>query len=298
MKRKINENLETPIKIDVVSLASNFNDLSVDEMADALMNNLGVTINKQEVDGTVYMIINGSDINTVIDEIADFIYANDSEVEDIDDVKDVIDDCILEDEGLTEAVEAYDEYEDITSQEPVEVEIEDGLEVYPAYDEVDIDDEDPLYPEEYDEDEYDKEEELNRQMMQADAMLDWQKDEEALASLEMDECDKFEDMDEDMDECDKFDDMDECDDYDEDDSLNDCEDEDKEFECYESKKYRSLGNGIYESVKNKKKRCCPPKRSKRMVNLSEALKSNKTKLSARDIVRSAKQDVKLNESIN
>ena len=44
------------------------------------------------------------------------------------------------------------------------------------------------------------------------------------------------------------DELEECGDSDE---FDECENiEDKEFECYESRKYHYLGNGIYEKKKN------------------------------------------------
>ena len=242
--RKINESmLSSPLKIDVVSLSSEFPEISIDKLANELSNNLGVNISKEEEDGTVYMIIDDTDYETTIDEIADIIYTE-TDVEDLDKIKSIIQNCIIEGDNL--------DYEDDDD--------------YPSYDEFDED--------------YPVHENLTDDIYDTD---------------DIDKYHKYHDYYPSYDECDD----DECDD-DECDELTDDElQEDEEFECYESKKYRYIGNGIYES----KKGCCPkrksPRRMKKMVNLSEALSSKK--LSVRDVVKSAKKNNKpvkiLTESI-
>ena len=259
--RKINENMSTSLKIDVVNLSNEFPDISIDKLASELANNLEVNIRKEEEDGTVYMIIDDTDFDTAIDEISDIIYAE-SEIEDLGEIRPIIEDCVIEDEdeNLTESIDEFDEWEDES-------------------DEMDYDDYPPYYDEDGlgDEMDYDDYPPYNTVCV-TDECRGLSEDEEF-------EDEEFEDEE-----------------FDDDDALNDCDKnkfdecnkmEDKEFECYESKKYRYKGNGIYE----RKKECCPPKKrnARRMVNLSESLKRNK--LTTRDIVKSAKKHRVLTESI-
>ena len=206
-------------------------------MATELSNNLGVNISKEEEDGTVYMVIDDTDYETALDEIADIIYAE-SDVEDLGEIRPIIQDCIIEDEPITEAFKYEEEIDyDFPPYDDEETDLGDEMDYddYPPYDD----------------------------------------DDERTVYLSFDECDG--------DECDELTEDEEFEDeeFDDDDALNDCggsdkfdecnKMEDEEFECYESKKYRYKGNGIYES----KKGCCPkrksPRRMKKMVNLSEAL---------------------------
>ena len=261
MKRKINESLETSLKIDVVNLSNDFPEISVDKLATELSDNLAVNIRKAEEDGTVFMIIDNADIDSVIDEMSDIIYATDSSYDDIEEIKGILTDSIIEMEEDETIVESYEDF--------------------PEYDDVDIEDEDW-------EDEDDPDWNLDREIMAADDLRDWKRD-----SLLMGEDEEFDDDDALNDGCIGDECDDECDDeFDECDQIDD-----KEFECYESKNYRYKGNGIYE----KKKDCCPPKKhnAKKMVNLSESLKQRKnSKLSVRDIIRSAKKTNKpLTESV-
>ena len=277
--RKINENLSTSLKIDVVNLSNEFPDISIDKLASELANNLEVNIRKEEEDGTVYMIIDDTDFDTAIDEISDIIYAE-SEIEDLGEIRPIIEDCVIEDddENLTESIDEFDEWEDGSD----EMDYDD----YPPYydedglgDEMDYDDYPPYYDEDGlgDEMDYDDYPPYNTVCVTDECRV--------LSEDEEFEDEEFEDEE-----------------FDDDDALNDCDKnkfdecnkmEDKEFECYESKKYRYKGNGIYE----RKKECCPPKKhnARRMVNLSESLKRNK--LTTRDIVKSAKKHRVLTESI-
>ena len=257
MKRKINENLETSLKIDVVNLSNDFPELSVDKLAKELSDNLNVNIRKVEEEGTVFMIIDNVDMDTAIEEISDIIYTTDSSYDDIEEIKDILTNSIIdmeENETIIESINDFPEYDDI---------------------EDDWEDDDDW------EDEDDPDWNHEREIMKADDLRDWERD-----SLLMSEDEEFDDDDalnDDCigDECDE--DIDECGQFDECDEIDD-----NEFECYESKRYRYRGNGIYE----KKKECCPPRKhqAKKMVNLSESIKSSK--LSIRDIVRSAKKTSK------
>ena len=87
--RKLKENVLSSLKLDVVSLSSDFPEISIDELASQLSDNLGVGISKEEQDGTVYMVIEDTDIETAIDEISDILYAE-SDIEDIDEITNVI----------------------------------------------------------------------------------------------------------------------------------------------------------------------------------------------------------------
>ena len=89
MKRKITESFETSLKIDVVNLSDNFSGISIDELADQLMNVTNADITKEEQDGTVYMVINGVDKETIVDEITDFLF-NESDYDDIEEVRDIV----------------------------------------------------------------------------------------------------------------------------------------------------------------------------------------------------------------
>ena len=252
--RKINESMLSSLKIDVVNLSSEFPEISIDSLATELSNNLGVDIRKQEEDGTVYMVIDDTDFDTAVDEIANIIYAE-SDVEDLDEISSIIEDCIIDeydyDDDESTNYPPYD-FEDDELTEAVNLEELDYE--WDDYDYDDDDDESTVYPP-YDLDEDD----------------------------EFEDDDSYYDDDDDDDERTNYPPYD----FDEDDVLNDCDSydecaqlEDEEFECYESKNYRYLGNGIYES----KKGCCPKRKSpKRMVKLSEALRTRRFKKPVRMI---------------
>ena len=260
MKRKITESFETSLKIDVVNLSDNFSGISIDELADQLMNATNADITKEEQDGTVYMVINGVDEETIVDEITDFLF-NESDYDDIEDVRDIVNDSILAYDEFSELEEGYD-YDDDDM-------FFDDSDEYPDYEDVDDIEDDEYYQEFPDYDDIDVEDDRD--------INDYYDD--AYESEEYDDDDMLNDE---LEECGDSDEFDECENI-----------EDKEFECYESRNYRYLGNGIYE----KKKGCCPPKRKNRMVNLSESLKARKfKKLSLRQLVESAKRN-RLNESV-
>ena len=270
MKRKITESIETSLKIDVVNLSNNFSGISIDELADQLMNATNADITKEEQDGTVYMVITGVDEETIVDEITDFLF-NESDYDDIEDVRDIVNDSILayDESSELELEEGYD-YDD---DDELFDEIEDDSDEYPDYEDVDDIEDDEYYQEFPDYDDIDVEDDRDINDYYDDAYESEEYDDEDMLNDELEECG---DSDE-FDECENI--------------------EDKEFECYESRKYHYLGNGIYE----KKKGCCPPKRKNRMVNLSESLKKrNSKKLSLKQVVESAKKSVKknrLNESV-
>ena len=222
MKRKrLNETFQggAIVCVDVLRLSDDFPGISIDELAEMMEEEIGTEISKVERDNSVFMLVDGTDVETVTDVIEDFLLTN-GEVDDSTSVYDTIIDYVtVEYDDMDDIDESYD---------------------YPEYDE--IEDFDPDEYPGYNEDEF------------------------------YESVDNFDDDDmltDDFDECEEFD---EC--------------EDKEFECYESRNYRSLGNGIYE----KKKGCCPPRRrSNRMVNLSESLKRNRK--------RSIKRPIRINESV-
>ena len=150
--RKINESmLSSPLKIDVVNLSSEFPEISIDKLANELSNNLEVNIKKEEEDGTVYMIIDDTDYETTIDEIADIIYTE-TDVEDLDEIKSIIQNCIIESDNLDyEDDDDYSSYDEFDEDSPVhenfldddDYDIDkydiDEYDDYPSYDECDDD---------------------------------------------------------------------------------------------------------------------------------------------------------------
>lgn len=149
--------LSSSLKIDVVSLSSEFPEISIDKLANELSNNLGVNIKKEEEDGTVYMIIDDTDYETALDEIADIIYTE-TDVEDLDEIKSIIQNCIIEGDNLDyENDDDYPSYDEFDEDYPVHENFADELSDdlydidkydksydYPSYDECDDDECDEL----------------------------------------------------------------------------------------------------------------------------------------------------------
>lgn len=273
MKRKLNESLTFPVKIDVVRLVNENPELNgqMDKIASQIEDTTDATITKEESDGTVYMVIDGLTQDDIID-----IFENDYYIDDVDnyfvydDADDEFDDIESDDDARAAAEddmrdEYGDDYIDMDEDyglddegEWIDTEDDDYYDMIPDYDEVDPDDLDAL-------------------------------DARDAAYADMEDDGIYDETYEDADE-----------EFSGDDALNDSDDEfdecmeDSEFECYESLNNRKLRNR--RRLLEKKKGCCPPKKGKKLVNLSEALKMRKAGLTTRDIVRSAKKPY-LNESI-
>ena len=302
MKRKLNESLTFPVKIDVVRLVNENPELNgqMDKIASQIEDTTDATITKEESDGTVYMVIDGLTQDDIIDIFENdyyiddvdnyFVYDDaDDELDDIesddyaraaaeDDMRDeygddYIDescdddarDCAIEDmkdEYGDDYIDMDEDYGLDDEGEWIDTEDDDYDDMIPDYDEVDPDDLDALDA---------------RDAAYADMEDDGIYDE------------TYEDADEEFAGDDALNDSDD----DSDDEFDECM-EDSEFECYESLNNRKLRNR--RRLLEKKKGCCPPKKGKKLVNLSEALKMRKAGLTTRDIVRSAKKPY-LNESI-
>ena len=273
MKRKLNESLTFPVKIDVVRLVNENPELNgqMDKIASQIEDTTDATITKEESDGTVYMVIDGLTQDDIID-----IFENDYYIDDVDnyfvydDADDELDDIESDDDARAAAEDDMrdvygDDYIDMDEDyglddegEWIDTEDDDYYDMIPDYDEVDPDDLDAL-------------------------------DARDAAYADMEDDGIYDETYEDADE-----------EFSGDDALNDSDDEfdecmeDSEFECYESLNNRKLRNR--RRLLEKKKGCCPPKKGKKLVNLSEALKMRKAGLTTRDIVRSAKKPY-LNESI-
>ena len=272
MKRKLNESLTFPVKIDVVRLVNENPELNgqMDKIASQIEDTTDATITKEESDGTVYMVIDSLTQDDIID-----IFENDYYIDDVDnyfvydDADDELDDIESDDDALAAAEddmrdEYGDDYIDMDEDYGLDdegewIDTEDDYDdMIPDYDEVDPDDLDAL-------------------------------DARDAAYADMEDDGIYDETYEDADE-----------EFSGDDALNDSDDEfdecmeDSEFECYESLNNRKLRNR--RRLLEKKKGCCPPKKGKKLVNLSEALKMRKAGLTTRDIVRSAKKPY-LNESI-
>lgn len=272
MKRKLNESLTFPVKIDVVRLVNENPELNgqMDKIASQIEDTTDATITKEESDGTVYMVIEGLTQDDIID-----IFENDYYIDDVDnyfvydDADDELDDIESDDDARAAAEddmrdEYGDDYIDMDEDYGLDdegewIDTEDDYDdMIPDYDEVDPDDLDAL-------------------------------DARDAAYADMEDDGIYDETYEDADE-----------EFAGDDVLNDSDDEfdecmeDSEFECYESLNNRKLRNR--RRLLEKKKGCCPPKKGKKLVNLSEALKMRKAGLTTRDIVHSAKKPY-LNESI-
>ena len=276
MKRKLNESLTFPVKIDVVRLVNENPELNgqMDKIASQIEDTTDATITKEESDGTVYMVIDGLTQDDIID-----IFENDYYIDDVDnyfvydDADDELDYIESDDDALAAAEDDMrDEYGDDYIDMDEDYGLDDEGEWIDTEDD-DYDDYDDMIPD-YDEVDPDDLDALDaRDAAYADMEDDGIYDE------------TYEDADEE---------------FAGDDALNDSDDEfdecmeDSEFECYESLNNRKLRNR--RRLLEKKKGCCPPKKGKKLVNLSEALKMRKAGLTTRDIVRSAKKPY-LNESI-
>ena len=273
MKRKLNESLTFPVKIDVVRLVNENPELNgqMDKIASQIEDTTDATITKEESDGTVYMVIDGLTQDDIID-----IFENDYYIDDVDNyfVYDDADDELDAIESYDDArATAEDDMRDEYGDDYIDMDEDYGLDDEGEWIDTEDDDYDDMIPD-YDEVDPDDLDALDaRDAAYADMEDDGIYDE------------TYEDADEE---------------FAGDDALNDSDDEfdecmeDSEFECYESLNNRKLRNR--RRLLEKKKGCCPPKKGKKLVNLSEALKMRKAGLTTRDIVRSAKKPY-LNESI-
>lgn len=302
MKRKLNESLTFPVKIDVVRLVNENPELNgqMDKIASQIEDTTDATITKEESDGTVYMVIDGLTQDDIID-----IFENDYYIDDVDnffvydDADDELDDVESDDDARAAAEDDMrDEYGDDYIDESCDDDardcaIEDMKDEY-GDDYIDMDEDYGLNDEgewiDTDDDDYD------------DMIPDYDEvdpdDPDALdardaAYADMEDDGIYDETYEDADEEFAGDDALNDSDNDSDDEFDECM-EDSEFECYESLNNRKLRNR--RRLLEKKKGCCPPKKGKKLVNLSEALKMRKAGLTTRDIVRSAKKPY-LNESI-
>ena len=298
MKRKLNESLTFPVKIDVVRLVNENPELNgqMDKIASQIEDTTDATITKEESDGTVYMVIDGLTQDDIID-----IFENDYYIDDVDnyfvydDADDELDDIESDDDARAAAEDDMrDEYGDDYIDESCDDDardcaIEDMKDEY-GDDYIDMDEDYGLDDEgewiDTEDDDYD------------DMIPDYDEvDSDDLDALDARDA-AYADMEDDGIYDETYEDADE--EFAGDDVLNDSDDEfdecmeDSEFECYESLNNRKLRNR--RRLLEKKKGCCPPKKGKKLVNLSEALKMRKAGLTTRDIVRSAKKPY-LNESI-
>ena len=298
MKRKLNESLTFPVKIDVVRLVNENPELNgqMDKIASQIEDTTDATITKEESDGTVYMVIDGLTQDDIID-----IFENDYYIDDVDnyfvydDADDELDDIESDDDARAAAEDDMrDEYGDDYIDESCDDDardcaIEDMKDEY-GDDYIDMDEDYGLDDEgewiDTEDDDYD------------DMIPDYDEvDPDDLDALDARDA-AYADMEDDGIYDETYEDTDE--EFAGDDALNDSDDEfdecmeDSEFECYESLNNRKLRNR--RRLLEKKKGCCPPKKGKKLVNLSEALKMRKAGLTTRDIVRSAKKPY-LNESI-
>ena len=296
MKRKLNESLTFPVKIDVVRLVNENPELNgqMDKIASQIEDTTDATITKEESDGTVYMVIDGLTQDDIID-----IFENDYYIDDVDnyfvydDADDELDDIESDDDARAAAEddmrdEYGDDYIDESCDDARDCAIEDMKDEY-GDDYIDMDEDYGLD----DEGEWiDTEDDYDDMIPDYDEV-----DPDDLDALDARDA-AYADMEDDGIYDETYEDADE--EFAGDDVLNDSDDEfdecmeDSEFECYESLNNRKLRNR--RRLLEKKKGCCPPKKGKKLVNLSEALKMRKAGLTTRDIVRSAKKPY-LNESI-
>ena len=302
MKRKLNESLTFPVKIDVVRLVNENPELNgqMDKIASQIEDTTDATITKEESDGTVYMVIDGLTQDDIID-----IFENDYYIDDVDnyfvydDADDELDDIESDDDARAAAEDdmrdeygddyidescdddardcAIEDMKDEYGDDYIDMDEDYGLDDEGEWIDTEDDDYDDMIPD-YDEVDPDDLDALDaRDAAYADMEDDGIYDE------------TYEDADEEFAGDDVLNDSDD----DSDDEFDECM-EDSEFECYESFNNRKLRNR--RRLLEKKKGCCPPKKGKKLVNLSEALKMRKAGLTTRDIVRSAKKPY-LNESI-
>ncbi|WQJ54464.1 MAG: hypothetical protein [Vetruanivirus porcinprimi] len=298
MKRKLNESLTFPVKIDVVRLVNKNPKLNgqMDKIASEIEDTTDAIITKEESDGTVYMVIDGLTQDDIID-----IFENDYYIYDVDnyfvydDADDELDDIESDDDARAAAEddmrdEYGDDYIDETCDDDArDCAIEDMRDEY-GDDYIDMDEDYGLDDEgewiDTEDDDY------------YDMIPDYDEvDPDDLDALDARDA-AYADMEDDGIYDETYEDADE--EFAGDDALNDSYDEfdecmeDSEFECYESLNNRKLRNR--RRLLEKKKGCCPPKKGKKLVNLSEALKMRKAGLTTRDIVRYVKKPY-LNESI-
>ena len=302
MKRKLNESLTFPVKIDVVRLVNENPELNgqMDKIASQIEDTTDATITKEESDGTVYMVIDGLTQDDIID-----IFENDYYIDDVDnffvydDADDELDDVESDDDARAAAEDdmrdeygddyidescdddardcAIEDMKDEYGDDYIDMDEDYGLDDEGEWIDTEDDDYDDMIPD-YDEVDPDDPDALDaRDAAYADMEDDGIYDE------------TYEDADEEFAGDDALNDSDD----DSDDEFDECM-EDSEFECYESLNNRKLRNR--RRLLEKKKGCCPPKKGKKLVSLSEALKMRKAGLTTRDIVRSAKKPY-LNESI-
>lgn len=301
MKRKLNESLTFPVKIDVVRLVNENPELNgqMDKIASQIEETTDATITKEESDGTVYMVIDGLTQDDIID-----IFENDYYIDDVDnyfvydDADDELDDVESDDDARAAAEddmrdEYGDDYIDESCDDARDCAIEDMKDEY-GDDYIDMDEDYGLDDEgewiDTEDDDYDDMipdyDEVDPDDLDALDARDT-----AYADMEDDGIydETYEDADEEFAGDDALNDSDD----DSDDEFDECM-EDSEFECYESLNNRKLRNR--RRLLEKKRGCCPPKKGKKLINLYEALKMCKAGLTTRDIVRSAKKPY-LNESI-
>ena len=189
MKRKLNESVAGSVKIDVVSLVHDYPELqgNIDKLAKQIEDTTGASVSQDESDDTIYMVIDGTTQDDIID-----IFSEDYYIDDIDSyfayddnlsldaIKDDNPDFDVDDAAAAQAYAEEDMMdEDMGFDDEGEwldwddEEYDDSLDdMIPDYDDVEIDDvededededEDDIYSDEYEstDDEYSDEDELN-----------------------------------------------------------------------------------------------------------------------------------------
>ena len=305
MKRKLNESLTFPVKIDVVRLVNENPELNgqMDKIASQIEDTTDATITKEESDDTVYMVIDGLTQDDIID-----IFENDYYIDDVDnyfvydDADDELDDVESDDDARAAAEDDMrDEYGDDYIDESCDDDardcaIKDMKDEY-GDDYIDMDEDYGLDDEgewiDTEGDDYDDYDDMIPDYDEVDPDNPDALDARDAAYADMEDDGIYDETYEDADEEFAGDDVLNDSDDDLDDEFDECM-EDSEFECYESLNNRKLRNR--RRLLEKKKGCCPPKKGKKLINLYEALKMRKAGLTTRDIVRSAKKPY-LNESI-
>ena len=271
MKRKLNESVAGSVKIDVVSLVHDYPELqgNIDKLAKQIEDTTGASVSQDESDDTIYMVIDGTTQDDIID-----IFSEDYYIDDIDSY------FAYDDNSSFDAIKDDNFSLDAIKDDNPDFDVDDAAAAQ-AYAEEDMMDEDMGFDdegewlEEWDDEEYDD---------SLDAMIPDYDDVE-IDVVEDDDDDIYSDEYESTD--DEYSDEDELNDS----SFDECM-EDEDFECYESER-RAFKRR--RAMNEKKNGCCPPKKG-RMVNLSESLKMMKNGLSVKDIVRSARH-ISLDESI-
>ena len=273
MKRKLNESVAGSVKIDVVSLVPDYPELqgNIDKLAKQIEDTTGASVSQDESDDTIYMVIDGTTQDDIID-----IFSEDYYIDDIDSY------FAYDDNFSFDAIKDDNFSLDAIKDDNPDFDVDDAAAAQ-AYAEEDMMDEDMGFDdegewlEEWDDEEYDD---------SLDAMIpDYDDVEIDVVEDDDDDDDIYSDEYESTD--DEYSDEDELNDS----SFDECM-EDEDFECYESER-RAFKRR--RAMNEKKNGCCPPKKG-RMVNLSESLKMMKNGLSVKDIVRSAKH-ISLDESI-